>query len=87
MKTEFSRAVYEVVRAIPRGRTLTYKEVAEKAGRPRAFRAVGTILSQNFDPTIPCHRVVRSDGNPGEYNRGKQKKREILESEGVLLSS
>lgn len=66
----FSERVYAVVRKIPRGKTMSYKEVARRAGNPLAARAVGTLMSHNFDPKIPCHRVVRSDGTVGEYNRG-----------------
>ena len=53
--------IFSIVRKIKRGKTLTYKEVAKRAGRPKAYRAVGNILSTNYDPKIPCHRVVRSD--------------------------
>lgn len=56
-----SEKVYRVVRKIPKGKVLTYKEVARRAGRPNAYRAVGNILNKNYDPEIPCHRVVRSD--------------------------
>jgi len=58
---------------------MTYKQVAEKAGIPNACRAVGNILNKNFDSKIPCHRVIRSDGKIGGYNRGAEKKKEILE--------
>lgn len=81
MKT-FSEKVYEVVKKIPKGKVLTYKEVAKKAGNPKAYRAVGNILNKNFDPKIPCHRVIRSDGKIGGYNRGSKKKKEILKKEG-----
>lgn len=84
MVTDFSSRVYEVVRRIPRGMVMTYGQVAKAAGSPRAARAVGTILSQNYDPTIPCHRVIRSDGRPGQYNRGSDRKREILIKEGAI---
>lgn len=77
----FSESVYEVVRHIPRGKTLTYKEVSMRAGNPRAYRAVGNILNKNFDPTIPCHRVIRSDGKTGGYNRGAERKEQILLAE------
>lgn len=60
---------------------MTYKEVAKKAGKPSAFRAVGNILNTNYDPSIPCHRVVRSDGKTGGYNRGEERKAHILEME------
>ncbi len=77
----FSVRVNAVVAKIPKGKTLTYKQVAALAGRPRAFRAVGNILNKNYDPTIPCHRVIRSDGKPGGYNRGKDKKIQLLRKE------
>ena len=77
----FSEKVYAVVKKIPKGKTLTYKQVAEKSGNPKAFRAVGNILNKNFDPSIPCHRVIRSDGKTGGYNRGALRKAEILRKE------
>ncbi len=82
--TPFAKTVYEVVRKIPKGQTRTYKQVASAAGRPGAYRAVGNILNKNFDPAIPCHRVIRSDGSTGGYNRGATKKKERLRKEGVL---
>ncbi len=66
----FSDRVYAVVAKIPRGKTMSYKQVAAKAGNPRAARAVGTLMSHNYNPKIPCHRVIRSDGKVGDYNRG-----------------
>ncbi len=78
----FKDDVMRVVREIPRGSARTYKQVAVLAGKPKAYRAVGTILKTNFDPAIPCHRVIRSDGKPGEYNRGAKKKVELLREEG-----
>lgn len=78
----FTESVYEVVRRIPRGQTLTYKQVADLVGRPRAYRAVGNILNKNYDESIPCHRVIRSDGRLGGYNRGAMTKKVILQKEG-----
>ena len=66
----FKERVLAVVKAIPRGQTMTYKQVAEAAGSPGASRAVGSLMARNFNPEIPCHRVVRSDGTLGDYNRG-----------------
>jgi O-6-methylguanine DNA methyltransferase len=83
----FSKRVLEVVRVIPAGKALTYKEVARRAGRPKACRAVGNILAKNFDPKIPCHRVIRSDGKPGGYNRGRRTKRSLLTREGVKVKN
>lgn len=81
---DFRTAVHNVVRNIPEGKTLTYKEVALLAGHPGAYRAVGTLLSQNYDSTIPCHRVIRSDGKLGGYNRGPELKVKRLTEEGAL---
>lgn len=81
MNTQFKQRVLEVVYEIPEGMTLSYKEVAERAGSPRAFRAVGTIMKQNTNPAIPCHRVICSDGSPGGYNQGAAKKKAILVAE------
>jgi len=84
MSQTFKQKVYAVVKKIPKGKTLTYKQVAESIGHPKSARAVGTVLSKNYDPTIPCHRVVRSDGKMGGYNRGGIKKKlAILKKEGV----
>lgn len=77
----FRHRVHEVVRSISKGTTLTYKEVATRAGNPGAARAVGAILRTNYDPDIPCHRVVKSDGTLGGYNRGVENKKKILERE------
>lgn len=80
----FRTRVFDIVRAIPKGKTLSYGEVAQRAGRPRAARAVGNILHTNHDPAIPCHRVIKADGSPGGYNGGAEKKRAVLTAEGAL---
>jgi len=81
----FAERVRHVVKKIPKGKTRTYKEVAIAAGSPGAARAVGTIMSHNYLPDVPCHRVVRSDGKMGGYNRGGvERKRKLLEEEGAL---
>jgi O-6-methylguanine DNA methyltransferase len=83
--TPFTEKVYAIARKIPKGTTLTYKEVAKRAGQPNAARVVGTILSKNFNPAIPCHRVIRSDGGMGGYNRGGvNKKLAILKKEAAI---
>jgi O-6-methylguanine DNA methyltransferase len=78
----FAEKVYEIVRKIPAGKVLTYKQVAEKAGSARAARAVGNVLNKNYNPAIPCHRVIRSDGLFGGYNKGSKAKEQILRKEG-----
>lgn len=76
----------EAVKRIPRGKVLTYKEIAKLANSPKAYRAVGNILNKNPDiKTIPCHRVIRSDGQVGGYRFGTQKKISLLKKEGVLI--
>lgn len=81
----FAERVYAIVKKIPSGKAMTYKEVAMKAGSPNAYRAVGSLMKNNRDPKIPCHRVIRSDGIAGGYNglRGK-KKVELLREEGFI---
>ena len=85
VKISFAARVYLVVKTIPKGRVLTYKEVAQRAGSGCAFRAVGNILNKNHDPAVPCHRVIRSDGRAGGYNRGSRAKILRLKTEGVNL--
>lgn len=75
--------VCALVRGIQRGKVSTYAAIARKAGT--SARAVGSILHANRDPSVPCHRVVRSDGSVGGYNRGAEQKIRILEGEGVLV--
>lgn len=83
MKT-FKQKVLDITAKIPKGGTMTYKEVAKRAGNQLASRAVGSILKKNYDPKIPCHRVIRSDGQAGEYNRGRANKIKLLKKEGAL---
>lgn len=83
----FRDDVFAIVKQIPPGSVWTYKDVAAKAGRPTAYRAVGNILHANHDPAIPCHRVVRSDGTPGGYNRGAALKIALLSREGAIAAT
>ena len=78
--TKFQNKVYEIVKKIPRGKVMSYKEVAEKIGKPRAYRAVGNALnkSASWRTDIPCHRVIRSDGSIGGYRKGIKKKVKLL---------
>ncbi len=87
VSSKFIERVHAVVAKIPRGSMMTYAAVAKKAGSPGAARAVGTLMAKNYDPKIPCHRVIRSDGKIGNYNRGgPKKKRALLIKEGALKS-
>ncbi len=82
-ETEFTRRVLAVVRRIPAGRVATYGDVARLAGRPRAARAVGNILSGCNRPDVPCHRVIAAGGRLGGYGGNLGLKRSLLRAEGV----
>jgi O-6-methylguanine DNA methyltransferase len=82
----FTERVLNIVSSIKKGETMTYKEVATRAGSPGAARAVGSIMKANYRPNVPCHRVIRSDGVIGQYNRGGQnEKYRKLKREGAIL--
>ena len=86
--TPLQKKVWGILCKIPRGKTITYKELAKKVGNPRAVRAVANAVGANpLLVTIPCHRVVRSDGTLGGYSGkgGTSAKRALLQKEGVLL--
>lgn len=90
-KKSFSENVISIVSRIKKGETLTYREVARLAGNEKAARAVGNILNKYyFDcrkqrlKTIPCHRVVCSDGRVGGYAKGEKEKRRLLQKEKIL---
>jgi methylated-DNA-[protein]-cysteine S-methyltransferase len=87
--TSFQERVYKVVRKIPKGRVMTYKMVARLAGRPRAWRAVGNILSKSasWQTKIPCHRVIKSNGKIGGYKKGTKRKASLLRKEGVVIKN
>ena len=92
MKNIFSDKVIKIVSKIPKGKTLTYKQVAKYAGNEKAARAVGNILNKyyfeclrNKKPTIPCHRVIRSDGQIGGYAKGEKEKRILLQKEKASI--
>jgi len=85
-KLPFPSAVNTIVRNIPRGTVMTYKEVAVEAGFSGAYRAVGTLMSKNRNKNIPCHRVVRSDGYTGGYAWNPENKIKILREEGFTIN-
>ena len=85
MKQTFKEKVYNEVKKIPKGKVLTYKQVAEKIDHPKAYRAVGNALNKNRDKNVPCHRVVKSNGQSGGYYKGTNKKKKILRSEGIKI--
>lgn len=84
--TPFAKKVYKVVLKIPLGEVRTYKWVAKKVGRSRAYRAVGQVLKNNPYPLlIPCHRVICSNGKLGGYAFGQKQKRALLNLERTIL--
>ncbi len=85
--SKFSNRVYSVVKKIPSGKVLTYKQVALKLGDTKLARAVGNALNKNPYKEVPCHRVIKSDGKIGGYARGTKKKIEILKKEGVKIKN
>jgi methylated-DNA-[protein]-cysteine S-methyltransferase len=84
----FRRKVLRQTYRIPYGQTLSYGQVAAKAGNPRAYRAAGSALGRNPIPiVVPCHRVLRSGGEIGDYGGGPEMKKALLELEGALDST
>ena len=84
--TAFQRAVWQALLKIPRGRTISYGELARRVGRPGAARAVGQAVGSNPVPIlVPCHRVVASDGTLGGFGGGLPMKRTLLRQEGVAV--
>ncbi|MCY1549074.1 Bifunctional transcriptional activator/DNA repair enzyme Ada [compost metagenome] len=80
--TAFQERVWQALREIPPGSTASYAEIAERIGSPRAVRAVAQACAANsLAVAIPCHRVVRSDGNLSGYRWGVERKRRLLERE------
>lgn len=84
-KLSFKQRVLEAVAKIPKGKTLSYKQVARLAGNEEAYRVVGNILNKNKDSRIPCHRVIRANGKLGGYNRGADQKAKLLQQEKAIL--
>ena len=86
--TDFQKKVWEAIDRIPRGQTITYKELASAIGRPKAYRAVANACGKNPNPIItPCHRVISSDGSIGGYsgNGGVEKKKALFKKEGIKI--
>ena len=85
-KSDFASRVRSIVRRIPHGRVATYGDIAAAAGRPRAHRAVGNIMRETRDASVPCHRVIAAGGKLGGYGRDLFAKRALLLQEGVVVA-
>ena len=86
--TAFQKKVWSEIDKIPRGEVVTYSQIAKNMGHPKAARAVANACGANPNPIIvPCHRVIRSDGELGGYSGpgGIKQKRKLLENEGYLI--
>jgi len=87
-KTEFEKRVLVATFKIPHGKVSTYKRIAEKIGKPRAYRAVANALHKNpLHPIVPCHRVVKSDGEFGGEKNAAASRRKLVEKEGVPIKN
>ena len=87
--TDFQKMVWKEIKKIPKGKIITYKELAIKIGKPKAYRAVANACAKNpLLEIIPCHRVIRGDGKMGGYmgRKGVKRKLRLLESEGAKLN-
>ena len=86
LAADFSRRVLDELSRVPYGEVTTYGELARRADRPRAARAVGTVMNRNPIPIVlPCHRVVGSGGSLTGYGGGLERKEALLRLEGALL--
>ena len=84
--TPFQLKIWNYLKKIPKGSVKTYAQVAKAVGKPQAVRAVANAIGKNpYPPSIPCHRVIRSDGSLGGYSGkgGIKKKLELLRSENA----
>jgi len=87
-KTKFEKDVLVATFKIPRGKVSTYKRIAEKIGKSRAYRAAGNALHKNpLAPVVPCHRVVKSDGTFGGEKKGAESRKRLLVEEGVPVEN
>jgi methylated-DNA-[protein]-cysteine S-methyltransferase len=83
----FDQKCYKLLKKIPKGKVTTYKEIADAIGT-KAYRAVGNAMKKNKNPiVIPCHRVVKSNGEIGGYSKGISKKIKLLKKEGIEIKN
>ena len=85
--TRFQSDCYEALKKVPKGKVITYAGLARMIGRPKAHRAVGSAMNKNpYAPQVPCHRVVKSNGELGGFATDIEVKIKRLQEEGVMVS-
>ncbi|MBA4732140.1 MAG: MGMT family protein [Candidatus Pseudothioglobus sp.] len=85
--TRFQSDCYEALKKVPKGKVITYAGLARMIGRPKAHRAVGSAMNKNpYAPQVPCHRVVKSNGDLGGFATDIEVKIKRLQEEGVMVS-
>ena len=85
--TRFQSDCYEALKKVPKGKVITYAGLARMIGRPKAHRAVGSLMNKNpYAPQVPCHRVVKSNGDLGGFATDIEVKIKRLQEEGVMVS-
>ena len=85
--TRFQSDCYEALQKVPKGKVITYAGLARMIGRPKAHRAVGSAMNKNpYAPQVPCHRVVKSNGDLGGFATDIEVKIKRLQEEGVMVS-
>ncbi len=86
--TVFQKKVWKILQQIPAGKITTYSVIAKALGNKNAARAVGNACNKNpFVPAVPCHRIVKNNGEIGGYSRGVKKKIALLEKEGITIKN
>ena len=87
--TQFQQLCYQTLKQkVPAGRVISYGDLAILIGHPKAYRAVGSAMNKNpFAPEVPCHRVVKSNGELGEFAQAISLKAKRLQEEGVLVKN
>ena len=85
--TRFQSDCYEALKKVPKGKVITYSGLARMIGKPKAHRAVGSAMNKNpYAPQVPCHRVVKSNGDLGGFATDIEVKIKRLQEEGVMVS-
>jgi methylated-DNA-[protein]-cysteine S-methyltransferase len=87
LKINFPQKVYNLTSLIPKGKVSTYKKIAQALKNPHAARAIGNALNKNpYTPKVPCHRVIKTNGEVGGFAKGTNRKIAMLRVEGVVVN-